>query len=93
MLSDTIIYPPARRTDKTGRIGETIKFAHVRLEWKDESFVMVHSQWREGFGMYFYTAILHPGGPDAEGLIKAFLLAVKAYERELKDEILVFNDG
>lgn len=89
-----VVYqPPARRGNGPGRLAQDIQFAHFRLEWKNENFILVVAEWREGYNTRSYTAVLRRGGADAELVINSLMIAAATYSLEPREEILVFNDG
>jgi hypothetical protein len=85
--------PPGRRGEGPGMLVQDIKFAHLRVEWRNESFIAIVAEWREQWANLRQTSLLRRGGSEAEQIIKALLTAVWAHSNELHDEVWLFNEG
>lgn len=90
---DVVYQPPARRSGGPGGLAQDIKFAHFRLEWRNELFILLVAEWREDYATRTYTAILRRGGSESESIINSLIIAASSYTQELREEILVLNEG
>lgn len=92
-VAHVVYRAPARRGDGPGRLAQDIQFATFRLEWRNEVFTLIVAEWREVYSTRTYTAVLRRGGAEVEPLINTLIIAASAYHQELREEILIFNDG
>jgi hypothetical protein len=63
----------------------------LNLEWRNVNFIVVIAEWAEGFNEYREHFILCKGTSDT--VINALVIAASAYNLELREEILVFDQG
>lgn len=90
-LSHIVYKPPPRRIDGPGHVTSRIQFAEVRLEWRNETFIVVVAEWVEGFNELREHFILRKG--TSVTAINALVIAVSGYNLELREEIFVFDQG
>ena len=87
-----MVYIPApRRADGPGHVTSKIQFAELNLEWRNDNFVVVVAEWVEGFNEYREHFILQKG--TSVTAINALVIAASGYNLELREEILVFDQG
>lgn len=92
-VAHVVYRAPVRRGDGPGRLAQDIQFANFRLEWRNEVFTLVVAEWREVYGTRTFTAVLRRGGAEVEVLINTLIIAASAYAQELREEILIYNEG
>ncbi len=91
-LSRVTYQPPKRRGVGPGQLIQDIQFATYRLDWRNETFLTVIAEWQAGGSQQMRMhAILRKGLDVAP--IHALIIAASAHALELREEILVFNQG
>jgi hypothetical protein len=90
-LSHVVHRPAPRRVDGPGQIVSRIRFAELNLEWRNDTFIVVVAEWAEGFNEFREHFILRKG--TSVTAINSLIIAASAYNLELREEILIFDQG
>ncbi|KAF9515232.1 hypothetical protein BS47DRAFT_1448999 [Hydnum rufescens UP504] len=90
-LSHVVHRPAPRRVDGPGQVVSRIRFAELNLEWRNDAFIVVVAEWAEGFSEFREHFILRKG--ISVTAINALIIAASAYNLDLREEILVFDQG
>jgi AAA+ superfamily predicted ATPase len=90
-LSHAVFVPFARRTGHAGVVAKDVFYGVFRLAWKDYEYTVYIVQWPQGYGYQKQHFILREG--KDEGPTRQLLFAAGAWATELREEILVFQQG
>jgi len=91
LITSLYFVPLARRLGKIpGVLIDQIKFGLFSVSWDKYDFVVYVVKYLHGFGDMSQHYILHEGPEDPS---RALVMAAAAWNNQLHDEILVYNQG